>query len=207
MLKPFNKLLTSLLIVIFISASSLANEADYSKYSATEMVNLFSRQLLSNIDRWDLLRKEDSKTFIAELQDWGKPWFDHTRVAAGVMGKTYYLKATKAQRIEFSEILFNSLINNYAQGLFLVEVTDVSVVSDKAGKNPKFHTVIQKVASGDKDAEIIYQLYRKNDKDYWKVINLFANGIDFKKTLNGSFQRLAQRHDGDIAQVITSWDR
>lgn len=184
----------------------METEIDYTKLSAVEVVNLFSGELLDNISEWDKSRKQDNEKFISELDDWGRPWFNQRRLAAGIMGREYYLKASKQQRLKFTDVLFNSLIKNYAQGLFIVKVTDIEIVSDKSRKNPKYHTVVQRVASGDDDTEIEYLLYRKSDKDYWKVVNVIANNINFQRTLRGSFKRLAQRHSGDIDAVIANWD-
>ncbi len=179
---------------------------DYTKLSAVDMVNLFSKELLGNIESWDKLRRQDNRQFLETMYQWGLPWFNQRRIAAGVMGKNYYLKATPKQRTQFTEVLFRSLIRNYAQGIFLVKVTEIDIESDKASKNPKFHRVKQRVASNDADATIDYVMYRKNEQDYWRVVNVFADGINFKKTLNSSFERLAQRHDRNIDKVIQHWD-
>ena len=63
------------------------------------------------------LFESDREAYENKIKDIFEPMIDFRRVAASVMGKKYYLLATKEQRAEFVEIFKDSLLDTYAETL------------------------------------------------------------------------------------------
>ena len=57
------------------------------------------------------------KNLFNKIKEIFEPMIDFRRVSASVMGKKYYLLATKEQRVEFIEIFKDSLLDTYAETL------------------------------------------------------------------------------------------
>ena len=77
--------------------------------NAQDMVEV----LTSNSD----LFESDRETYENKIKEIFEPMIDFRRVSASVMGKKYYLLATKEQRAEFIEIFKDSLLDTYAETL------------------------------------------------------------------------------------------
>ena len=63
------------------------------------------------------LFESDRETYENKIKEIFEPMIDFRRVSASVMGKKYYLLASKEQRIEFIEIFKDSLLDTYAETL------------------------------------------------------------------------------------------
>tara|TARA_B100001248_G_C27377280_1_gene454971 strand:- start:1377 stop:2000 length:624 start_codon:yes stop_codon:yes gene_type:complete len=133
-----------------------------------------------------------------------EPMIDFRRVAASVMGKKYYLLATKEERAEFVLIFRDSLLDTYAETL--AQWGDSTITTDFP-KNieilDKNVEVKQILDTGTSKYPISYKL-RKN-KDGWKIVNIIINGVNLGLTFRNQFQALAVSHNENISDTLKNW--
>ena len=115
------------------------------------------------------LFESDRETYENKIKEIFEPMIDFRRVSASVMGKKYYLLATKEQRIEFIEIFKDSLLDTYAETLaqwgdstISTELPDEDSLSKKFESFEKNIEVKQILNTGTREYPISYKL-RKSD--------------------------------------------
>ena len=130
---------------------------------------------------------------------------DFRRVAASVMGKKYYLLATKEQRAQFVEIFKDSLLDTYAETLAQWGDSTISTQfqDDFSYKELKTVEVKQTLDTGSSKYPISYKL--RKDKEGWKIINIIINGVNLGLTFRNQFQALAISNNEKIESTIDNW--
>ena len=130
---------------------------------------------------------------------------DFRRVAASVMGKKYYLLATKEQRAEFVEIFKDSLLDTYAETLAQWGDSTISTKFEEDYSFIEKNTVEvkQTLDTGSSKYPISYKL-RKHEEG-WKIINIIINGVNLGLTFRNQFQALAISHNDDIELTLKNW--
>ena len=134
-----------------------------------------------------------------------EPMIDFRRVAASVMGKKYYLLASKNQRSEFVLIFQDSLLDTYAETLAQWGDSTITTIYPKSELNldTKNVEVKQTLDTGNSQYPISYKL-RKNDEG-WKIVNIIINGVNLGLTFRNQFQALAISHDENIELTLKNW--
>ena len=135
---------------------------------------------------------------------------DFRRVAASVMGKKYYLMASKDERAEFVNIFKDSLLDTYAETLaqwgdstISTELPDEDSLSKKFASFEKNIEVKQILNTGTSEYPISYKL-RKSDNE-WKIVNIIINGVNLGLTFRNQFQALAISHNENIELTLRNW--
>ena len=130
---------------------------------------------------------------------------DFRRVAASVMGRKYYLLATKEQRAEFVEIFKDSLLDTYAETLAQWGDSTISTKFEEDYSFAEKNTVEvkQTLDTGSSKYPISYKL-RKHEEG-WKIINIIINGVNLGLTFRNQFQALAISHNEDIELTLKNW--
>ena len=130
---------------------------------------------------------------------------DFRRVAASVMGKKYYLLATKEQRAQFVEIFKDSLLDTYAETLAQWGDSTISTQfqDDFSYKELKTVEVKQTLDTGSSKYPISYKL--RKDKEGWKIINIIINGVNLGLTFRNQFQALAISNNEKIESTLDNW--
>ena len=130
---------------------------------------------------------------------------DFRRVAASVMGKKYYLLASKNQRSEFVLIFKDSLLDTYAETLAQWGDSTITTIYPKSELNLDIKNieVKQTLDTGNSKYPISYKL-RKNDEG-WKIVNIIINGVNLGLTFRNQFQALAISHDENIELTLKNW--
>ena len=133
-----------------------------------------------------------------------EPMIDFRRVAASVMGKKYYLLATKEERAEFVLIFRDSLLDTYAETLAQwgdsTITTEFPKNNDELAKNVE---VKQTLDTGTSKYPISYKL--RKSKDGWKIVNIIINGVNLGLTFRNQFQALAVSHNENISDTLRNW--
>jgi len=134
-----------------------------------------------------------------------EPMIDFRRVAASVMGKKYYLLASKNQRSEFVLIFQDSLLDTYAETLAQWGDSTITTIYPKSDLNLDIKNVEvkQTLDTGNSQYPISYKL-RKNDEG-WKIVNIIINGVNLGLTFRNQFQALAISHDENIELTLKNW--
>ena len=133
-----------------------------------------------------------------------EPMIDFRRVAASVMGKKYYLLATKEERAEFVLIFRDSLLDTYAETLAQwgdsTITTEFPKNKEELSKNVE---VKQTLDTGTSKYPISYKL--RKSKDGWKIVNIIINGVNLGLTFRNQFQALAVSHNENISDTLRNW--
>ena len=151
------------------------------------------------------LFETDRETYEQKIKDIFEPMIDFRRVAASVMGKKYYLLATKEQRTQFVEIFKDSLLDTYAETLAQWGDSTISTQfeDDFSYKELKTVEVKQTLDTGSSKYPISYKL--RKDKEGWKIINIIINGVNLGLTFRNQFQALAISNNEKIESTIDNW--
>ena len=150
------------------------------------------------------LFETDRALYENKIKEIFEPMIDFRRVAASVMGKKYYLLATKEERAEFVLIFRDSLLDTYAETLAQwgdsTITTEFPKNKDELSKNVE---VKQTLDTGTSKYPISYKL-RKN-KEGWKIVNIIINGVNLGLTFRNQFQALAVSHNENISDTLSNW--
>ena len=146
----------------------------------------------------------DRELYENKIKEIFEPMIDFRRVAASVMGKKYYLLATKEERAEFVLIFRDSLLDTYAETLAQwgdsTITTEFPKNKEELSKNVE---VKQTLDTGTSKYPISYKL--RKSKDGWKIVNIIINGVNLGLTFRNQFQALAVSHNENIPDTLRNW--
>ena len=188
-------------LVFFLLTSSLYILSDEDPYifideNAQKMVRVLTED--------SSLFETDRVLYENKIKEIFEPMIDFRRVAASVMGKKYYLLATKEERAEFVLIFRDSLLDTYAETL--AQWGD-STITTEFPKNKaelsKNVEVKQTLDTGTSKYPISYKL--RKSKDGWKIVNIIINGVNLGLTFRNQFQALAVSHNENISDTLKNW--
>ena len=150
------------------------------------------------------LFETDRVLYENKIKEIFEPMIDFRRVAASVMGKKYYLLATKEERAEFVLIFKDSLLDTYAETL--AQWGDSTITTEFPKNNEELSKnveVKQTLDTGTSKYPISYKL--RKSKDGWKIVNIIINGVNLGLTFRNQFQALAVSHNENISDTLRNW--
>ena len=188
-------------LVFFLLINSLYILSDEDPYifideNAQKMVRVLTED--SSLFETDRALYED------KIKEIFEPMIDFRRVAASVMGKKYYLLATKEERAEFVLIFRDSLLDTYAETL--AQWGDSTITTEFPKNKEEFSKnveVKQTLDTGTSKYPISYKL--RKSKDGWKIVNIIINGVNLGLTFRNQFQALAVSHNENISDTLRNW--
>ncbi|MDA7856420.1 ABC transporter substrate-binding protein [Gammaproteobacteria bacterium] len=151
------------------------------------------------------LFSEDRDLFEDKIKEIFEPMIDFRRISASVMGKKYYMQASKVERIQFVTIFKDSLLDTYAETLAQWEDQAIETVFLDYIASPELKKieVKQELNTGDSIYPILYKLRKTNDS--WAITNIIINGVNLGLTFRNQFRALADEHKGDVSLTIDNW--
>ena len=188
-------------LVFFLLINSLYILSDEDPYifideNAQKMVRVLTED--SSLFETDRALYED------KIKEIFEPMIDFKRVAASVMGKKYYLLATKEERAEFVLIFRDSLLDTYAETLAQwgdsTITTEFPKNKEELSKNVEVKQILD---TGTSKYPISYKL--RKSKDGWKIVNIIINGVNLGLTFRNQFQALAVSHNENISDTLRNW--
>ena len=188
-------------LVFFLLTCSLCILSDEDPYifideNAQKMVRVLTED--------SSLFETDRALYENKIKEIFEPMIDFRRVAASVMGKKYYLLATKEERAEFVLIFRDSLLDTYAETLAQwgdsTITTEFPKNKEELSKNVE---VKQTLDTGTSKYPISYKL--RKSKDGWKIVNIIINGVNLGLTFRNQFQALAVSHNENISDTLRNW--
>ena len=188
-------------LVFFLLTGSLYILSDEDPYifideNAQKMVRVLTED--------SSLFETDRALYENQIKEIFEPMIDFRRVAASVMGKKYYLLATKEERAEFVLIFRDSLLDTYAETLAQwgdsTITTEFPKNKEELSKNVE---VKQTLDTGTSKYPISYKL--RKSKDGWKIVNIIINGVNLGLTFRNQFQALAVSHNENISDTLRNW--
>ena len=187
------------------------------------LVSLFSNNILSEEDPYIFIDKnaqqmvvvlienkslflEDRAAYEDKIKEIFEPMIDFKRVAAGVMGRQYYMKASPKQRNEFVDIFRNSLLDTYSETLAQWENQNIDTIFPETRDflDKRSIEVRQILNTGSSKYPISYKL-RKSEDGSWMIINIIVNGVNLGLTFKNQFQALALKNNDDIEETLDGW--
>ena len=185
--------------ILNISIFSWSDEDPYLfiDSNAQKMVQV----LTENVD----LFESDRELYENKIKEIFEPMIDFRRVAASVMGKKYYLMASKDERAKFVNIFKDSLLDTYAETLAQWGDSLISTEFPKSNLNIEITSVEvrQTLDTGSSKYPISYKLRKSNEG--WKIVNIIINGVNLGLTFRNQFQALAVSHEEDIETTLKNW--
>ena len=188
-------------LVFFLVTGSLYILSDEDPYifideNAQKMVRVLTED--------SSLFETDRVLYENKIKEIFEPMIDFRRVAASVMGKKYYLLATKEERAEFVLIFRDSLLDTYAETL--AQWGDSTITTEFPKNNEELSKnveVKQTLDTGTSKYPISYKL--RKSKDGWKIVNIIINGVNLGLTFRNQFQALAVSHNENISDTLRNW--
>ena len=187
---------------IFIALCSFDAKAEENPYI---YIDTNAQLMVKTLKNNKQLFTDDRDLFEDKIKEIFEPMIDFRLIAASVMGKKYYFKATKDERAEFIEIFKDSLLDTYAETLAQWEdqVIETIFVEYDSEKTLKSIEVKQELNTGDSIYPILYKL-RKTENG-WAIINIIINGVNLGLTFRNQFRALADEHDENVTLTIKNW--
>ena len=187
---------------IFFAVCSFEIKAEENPYI---YIDTNAQLMVETLKNNKQLFTDDRDLFEDKIKEIFEPMIDFRLIAASVMGKKYYFKATKDERVEFIEIFKDSLLDTYAETLAQWEdqVIETIFVEYDNGKALKSIEVKQELNTGDSIYPILYKL-RKTENG-WAIINIIINGVNLGLTFRNQFRALADEHDENVTLTIKNW--
>ena len=188
-------------LVFFLLTNSLYILSDEDPYI---FIDENAQNMVRVITEDSSLFETDRALYENKIKEIFEPMIDFRRVAASVMGKKYYLLATKEERAEFVLIFRDSLLDTYAETL--AQWGDSTITTEFPKNKEEFSKnveVKQTLDTGTSKYPISYKL-RKN-KDGWKIVNIIINGVNLGLTFRNQFQALAVSHNENISDTLRNW--
>ena len=186
----------------FILSISLLSWSEEDPYvfidsNAQKMVKVLTKDV-------DLF-ESDRQLYENKIKEIFEPMIDFKRVAASVMGKKYYLMASKDERAEFVSIFKDSLLDTYAETLAQWGDSLISTEFPISNLNIEIKSVEvrQTLDTGSSKYPISYKLRRSDDG--WKIVNIIINGVNLGLTFRNQFQALAVSHEENIETTLKNW--
>ena len=193
-------ILKNYFLFIFILSISLESISDINPH---EFIDSKAQEMVQVLKENSELFYTDKDAYENKIKVIFEPIIDFRRVSALVMGKKYYVAATKEQRSEFIEVFKNSLLDTYSETL--AQWQDQKIVTDfpETLEFKKQLNVNQNLYTSSTYYPIKYTV--RKDGDEWKIINIVVNGVNLGLTFRNQFRALADSHGGDMNQTIASW--
>jgi len=169
-----------------------------------EFIDAKAQEMVSVIRNNQQLFAEDPELFKDKINFIFEPMVDFRRVGASVMGKKYYLAASKAQRLQFIESFKTSLLDTYSSTLAQWGDQKIITIFPESSDFKKTEDVRQNLIASSNIYPITYKV-RKDKNGDWLIINIIVNGVNLGLTFRNQFQALAKEHNENIDEVIKYW--
>tara|TARA_B100000287_G_C20635916_1_gene781651 strand:- start:527 stop:1141 length:615 start_codon:yes stop_codon:yes gene_type:complete len=169
-----------------------------------EFIDAKAQEMVSVIRNNQQLFAEDPELFKDKINFIFEPMVDFRRVGASVMGKKYYLAASKAQRLQFIESFKTSLLDTYSSTLAQWGDQKIITIFPESSDFKKTEDVRQNLVASSNIYPITYKV-RKDKNGDWLIINIIVNGVNLGLTFRNQFQALAKEHNENIDEVIKHW--
>ena len=188
-------------LVFFLLTGSLYILSDEDPYM---FIDENAQKMVRVLTEDSSLFETDRVLYENKIKEIFEPMIDFRRVAASVMGKKYYLLATKEERAEFVLIFRDSLLDTYAETLAQwgdsTITTEFPKNQEELSKNVE---IKQTLDTGTSKYPISYKL--RKSKDGWKIVNIIINGVNLGLTFRNQFQALAVSHNENISDTLRNW--
>ena len=169
-----------------------------------QFIDSQAQEMVSIITNNQELYAKDPELFKDKINEVFEPMVDFRRVGASVMGKKYYLAASKAQRLQFIKSFKTSLLDTYSSTLAQWGDQQIVTLFPEESEFKINEDVKQNLVTSSNIYPITYKV-RKDKNGNWLIINIIVNGVNLGLTFRNQFQALAKEHNENIDEIIKHW--
>ena len=169
-----------------------------------QFIDSQAQEMVSIIRNNQALYTNEPELFKDKINTVFEPMVDFRRVGASVMGKKYYLAASKSQRLQFIESFKTSLLDTYSSTLAQWGDQKIITIFPEASELKTTEDVQQNLITSSNIYPITYKV-RKDKNGNWLIINIIVNGVNLGLTFRNQFQALAKEHNENIDEIIKHW--
>ena len=169
-----------------------------------QFIDSQSQEMVSIIRNNQALYANDPELFKEKINTIFEPMVDFRRVGASVMGKKYYLSASKSQRLQFIQSFKESLLDTYSSTLAQWGDQKIVTIFPEVSALKTTQDVQQNLITSSNIYPITYKV-RKDKNGNWLIINIIVNGVNLGLTFRNQFQALAKEHNENIDEIIKHW--
>ena len=180
----------------YIDAMAESNPHQFIDSQAQEMVSIIRNNQVLYTNEPELFKDKINTVF--------EPMVDFRRVGASVMGKKYYLAASKSQRLQFIESFKTSLLDTYSSTLAQWGDQKIVTIFPEVSELKTTEDVQQNLITSSNIYPITYKV-RKDKNGHWLIINIIVNGVNLGLTFRNQFQARAKEHNENIDEIIKYW--
>lgn len=126
------------------------------------------------------------------------------RITRLVMGD-WFSQASREQKYRFLDVFKQSMIDTYASGVTLYEGQKIKVLPLRDGdiKGKRAYVRMELNTNSGDVIPVAYTMIK--DDNHWLVLNVVVNGLNLGKTFRAQFAQSAEKHQGNLDQVIDQW--
>ena len=192
------KSLTFVLVIFCFNSDAIAESNPH------QFIDSQAQEMVSIIRNNQALYSDDPELFKDKINVVFEPMVDFRRVGASVMGKKYYLAASKSQRLQFIQSFKESLLDTYSSTLAQWGDQKIVTIFPEASELKTTEDVQQNLITSSNIYPITYKV-RKDKNGNWLIINIIVNGVNLGLTFRNQFQALAKEHNENIDEIIKHW--
>ena len=192
------KSLTFVLVIFCFHSDAIAESNPH------QFIDSQAQEMVSIIRNNQALYYNDPELFKDKINAIFEPMVDFRRVGASVMGKKYYLAASKSQRLQFIQSFKESLLDTYSSTLAQWGDQKIITIFPEVSELKPTEDVQQNLITSSNIYPITYKV-RKDKNGNWLIINIIVNGVNLGLTFRNQFQALAKEHNENIDEIIKHW--
>ena len=183
---------------------SLVTQSAYAQLGPREqvvnVVELLKTEIVANRD----VLSKDKAALRQKADEILSPLINFDNFAKNVMGK-YYRRASKEQRLEFSTVTKQTLLNSYATALLEFDEEKVKILPlAPSKKKNKARVNMEFVTDAGSLVDIVF-LMKLSKQNEWLLDNVIISGINFGLTFRKQFASMVQKNKNNIDLAIASW--
>ena len=192
------KSLTFVLVIFCFHSDAIAESNPH------QFIDSQAQEMVSIIRNNQALYYNDPELFKDKINAIFEPMVDFRRVGASVMGKKYYLAASKSQRLQFIQSFKTSLLDTYSSTLAQWGDQKIVTIFPEVSVLKTTQDVQQNLITSSNIYPITYKV-RKDKNGNWLIINIIVNGVNLGLTFRNQCQALAKEHNENIDEIIKHW--
>lgn len=191
-------------LIFFISLLISFQLKAESAYKSVEKIHLEVIAVIEENRNHHGSYKENPDVFINSISSAIEPLVDFKRISRNVMGK-HYRSASPEQKIKFSKMFRDSLLETYSKTLAEFENEEILILPEEEGQDKLQRKKIHlKIITDTKIYPAFYDLYL-NNQGKWKLINIVINGVNLGVAFRNQFYSMMEKKENDLDAVITNW--
>lgn len=200
------KFFFGLALTFSLGVTTLANAFDPNGLDAHEVAKISSAEVLKIVSEGRAERIENTKELTEKILVVLEPVVAFDAISRSVMGK-YRKQATPDQMEKFAAVFKDTMVNLYARALISFESDKIEILPQTGKPHSKKAKVEMEVSGVDGTVYKVVYSMRKNKEGVWQARNMIVDGINLGLTYLNQFDSAMNRYDGDIDQVIGSWQQ